>query len=217
MLTQKEELLIDIDIIIKETKLTFGNLIQVKETIMDNSNIVLHTFCSSLSQFTIEPTFPFPEFIHWTVKNYVPSTRQILYADGNRVIATINSESLRKALWLPIPNPNQNSVQFSEENSLVVIKALYVDQTYTFISKMFRLDINPSNYTFPYDISLFIKTIQVIFALLSQILGLDSDQLVIEIMVGTVCLISQSMKEFSLNFDQFLVDRNSYQLEHFHA
>ena len=99
---------------------------------------------------------------------------------------------------------------------MVVIKAIDVDQTYTFMSKMFRSDVSPSNYIFPYDISLLIETIQVVFALLSQILGLDTDQLVTEVMVGTFCLISQSTKEFTLNFDQFLVDRISYQLEHFH-
>ena len=124
------------------------------------------------------------------MKNYVPSNRQILSADRTRVIATINSESLIKAFFLPVPNPNQSSIQFSEENNLALIKALDADQTYTFMSKMFRPDISPSNYTFPYDISLFIETIHVFFALLSQILGLDSDQFVTEVMVGIVCLVS---------------------------
>lgn len=36
-------------------------------------------------------------------------------------------------------------------------------------------------------------------------------------MVRTVCLVSQSIKEFSLSFDQYLVDKISYQLEHFHS
>ena len=102
----KEELLIDLDATIKETKLTVGTLIQVKQTIMDNPNIILDTFCSSLSQFTIEPTFPFLEFIQWVVKNYVPSTKKILSTDRTIVTATINLESLRKAFYLPVPNRN---------------------------------------------------------------------------------------------------------------
>ena len=213
----KEELLIDLDVVIKETELTLGTLSQIKQTILDNLNIISDTLCSSLSQFTIEPTFPFPELIHWVVDNYVPSMKQILSADRTKVIATINSETLRKAFCLPIPNPNQNSIQFSEENNLVVIKSLNSDQLYTFMSKMFRPDISPSNYTFPYDVSLFIETIQVIFSLLSQILGLDSDRFVTEVMVGIVFLVSQSIKEFALSFDQYLVDKISYQLEHFHS
>ena len=34
-------------------------------------------------------------------------------------------------------------------------------------------------------------------------------------MVGTVCLVSQSTKQFNLSFDQYLVEKISYQLEHF--
>ena len=52
--------------------------------------------------------------------------------------------------------------------------------------KMFRSDIGPSNFTFPYDISLFSETIQVVLSLLSQILGLENDKSVSEVMVGTV-------------------------------
>lgn len=70
----KEEYLIDLDATIKETKFNIGTLSQIKKTIVENPNLILDAFCSSLSEFTIEPTFPFPEFIHWVVKNYVPST-----------------------------------------------------------------------------------------------------------------------------------------------
>ena len=89
---------------------------------------------------------------------------------------------------------------------MAVIKALDADQTYIFMSKMFRLDVAHA-----------ITLSYMIFSLLSQILGLDSDQLVTEVMAGTICLISQSTKEFTLNFDQFMVDKISYQLEHFHS
>ena len=82
---------------------------------------------------------------------------------------------------------------------------------------MFNPDVSPSNFTFPYDITLFIDQIQAIFALLSQILGLDSDIYVTKFMVGTVCLVSQSRKEFALNFDELLVERISSQLKNFHG
>ena len=36
-------------------------------------------------------------------------------------------------------------------------------------------------------------------------------------MVGVICLVSESTKEFSLNFDQFLVEMISSQLENFHT
>ena len=43
---------------------------------------------------------------------------------------------------------------------------------------------------FPYDICSFIEPIQAIFSRLSQILGLDNDQFVTEVMIGTLYIVS---------------------------
>lgn len=99
----------------------------------------------------------------------------------------------------------------------MIIKALSPDQLYTFMSKMFKPDISPSNYAFPCDNSLFFEALQAIFSVLSQILGLEDDKIVIEIMVGIVYLVSQSTKEVTLSFDYYLVDKIAYQLEHFQS
>lgn len=71
----KEECLVDLDASIQESRLILGTPDHIKQVIMDNSNIILDSFCSSLAQFTFEPTFPYPEFVHWTMQNYVPSTK----------------------------------------------------------------------------------------------------------------------------------------------
>ena len=92
-------------------------------------------------------------------------------------------------------------VQFTEEKSLAIIKALSPDQLYTFMSKIFKSDISPSNHAFPYDSSLFSEPLQAVFSILSQILGLEDDKKVTEIMVGIVCLVIQSAKEINLSFD----------------
>ena len=170
----KEEFIVDLDAAIRENEFTLGTLSQIKQTILDNPNIIFDSFCSSLSQFVIEPTFPYLEFIHWVVQNYAPSTRKILSSNGTKVIATIKPKDLRKALILPSPNPNV--VQFSEENNLAIVKALNSDQLFTFMSKMFLPYISPSSFSFPYNISLFIETIQVVFSLLNQILGPENDK-----------------------------------------
>lgn len=70
------------------------------------------------------------------------------------------------------------------------MKSLTTEQITFFMSKMFKPDVSPTHATFPYDISLFTKPIQAVFSLMSQILGLDSDQLVTKVMVGTLCLLS---------------------------
>lgn len=45
----KEEYLVDLDASIQETMLTLGSLNQIKQTILNNSNIIFDSFCSSLS------------------------------------------------------------------------------------------------------------------------------------------------------------------------
>ena len=112
---------------------------------------------------------------------------------------SVNSQAVRKALCLPLPTPEV--VQFTEESSLVIIKALSPDQLYTFMSKMFKPDVSPSNHAFPYDHSLFSEPLQATFSILSQILGLEDDSKVTEIMVAVICLVSQSSKEINLSFD----------------
>ena len=83
---------------------------------------------------------------------------------------SVNSQAVRKDLCLPLPTPEV--VQFTEEGSLAIIKALSPDQLYNFMTKMFRPDASPSNHAFAYDRSLFSKPLQGDFSILSQILEL---------------------------------------------
>ena len=68
---------------------------------------------------------------------------------------------------------------------------------------------------FPYNLSSFLDLIQAIFSLLSQILGLDSDQSVTEVMVGTLYLVSQSNEHRTFRYEEFPVERITCQLENF--
>ena len=70
-----EDYLIDLDAFIRETSLTFGPLSCTKQLLLDNSNIISQAFCSNVSQSSLEPTFPYPELIHWVVSNFVPSMK----------------------------------------------------------------------------------------------------------------------------------------------
>ena len=207
-----EDYLIDLDAFVHETSLTFGPLNHTKQLLADNSNIISQSFCSNVLQYSLEPTFPYPELIHWAISNFVPSTKKIISYDGSKIIVSVNSQAVQKALCLPLPTPEV--VQFTEESSLAIIKALSPNKLYTFMSKMFKLDVNPSNHAFPYDRSLFSEPLQATFSILSQILGLEDDSKVTEIMVGVIFLVSQSSKEINLSFDQYLAERIAYQLGH---
>ena len=100
------------------------------------------SFCSNLAQFALEPTYPYPELVHWAVSNFIPSTKQIISFDDNRILLSVNAQTVQKALCLPLPTPKV--VQITEEDSLAIIKALTPDQLYTFMTKMFRPDASPS-------------------------------------------------------------------------
>ena len=92
----REDYLIDLDAFIRETNLTFGPLNHTKQLLMDNSNVISQTFCSNISQSALEPTFPYPELIHWAVSNFVPSTKQVISYDGSKIIVSINSKAIQK-------------------------------------------------------------------------------------------------------------------------
>ena len=68
---------------------------------------------------------------------------------------------------------------------------------------------------FPYNLSSFLDPIQAIFSLLIQILGSDSDQLVTEVMVGTLILVIQFIEQRIFRYEQFLVKRITSQLDNF--
>ena len=210
-----EDYLIHLYAFVHETSLTFGPLSHIKQLLSDNSNIISQGFCSNDSQFSLVPTFLHPELVHWAVSNFVPFTKQIISYNGSKIIMFVNSQAVWKALFLPLPTPEV--VQFTEESSLAIVKALSPDQLYTFMSKMFKPDVSPSNHAFPYDISLFSEPLQAAFSILSQILGLEDDSKVIEIMVGVICLVCQSSKEINLSFDQYLAEKIAYQLGHFQS
>ena len=122
---------------------------------------------------------------------------------------------MRKALCLPLPTPEV--VQFTEEDSLAIVKALSPEQLYTFMTKMFGPDASPLQHAFPYDHSVFSEPLQGVFSVLSQLLGLEDDSKVTKIMVGIICLVSQSSNEVNLHFDQYLADKIAYQLGHFQS
>ena len=52
---------------------------------------------------------------------------------------------------------------------------------------------------------------------MSQILGLESDKNVTEVMIGILCLCSQSSSECSFDFVEFLAARMLYQLKNFQS
>ena len=53
----RKDFLVDLDASIQETKFTLGSLSQIKKTILNNSDMISDSLCSTLSQFSLEPHF----------------------------------------------------------------------------------------------------------------------------------------------------------------
>ena len=162
----KEESISDLDAEIYETMLTLGNLMESKNKLTQIPNFIPYSLCASLFEVTIEATFPFPNFIHWIVKNYVKSSFQVLTSNGSRILYTIDSTSIISSLGLPSTTPEQNSVQFLELISLEAIKTLNPEEITYFMSKIIKPSIIETHDMFPYDLSSFLDPIQAIFSLL---------------------------------------------------
>ena len=91
-----------------------------------------------------------------------------------------------------MPTVEQNVTQFSELSRLVAIKDLTPEELTSLMAQLFKLDPNEIQDIFPYDLSSLLEPIQKIISLLSQMLGLDSDQSVTKVMIGMLYLVSQS-------------------------
>ena len=53
-------------------------------------------------------------------------------------------------------------------SSLLAIKSLTAEEVMSFMSELFKPDVNTTHAAFPYDLSLFTEPIQAIFSLMSQ-------------------------------------------------
>ena len=120
-----KDFVIDLDVFVNETTLNFGPLHHTKQLLANNSYTISQSFYSNLSQFALEPTYPYPKLVHWVIFDFVPSTKQVISYDGSKIILSVNAQVVRKALCLPLPTPEV--VQFTEEDSLAIIKALSPD------------------------------------------------------------------------------------------
>ena len=67
--------------------------------------------------------------------------------------------------------------------------------------KLLKLGVTETQDMFPYDLSSFLDLIQAMFSLLSQILGLDNDQTMTKVMVGTLYLVSQSNEQRDFRYE----------------
>ena len=95
--------------------------------------------------------------------------------NASRVLCNINSQSVRQTLCLPESNLEQ-SFPFDEEILIRLFRQTNNEVKLGFMSSLLRPDHVLEKLSFPYDLQALQDCVKPLFALLSQILGLDNEK-----------------------------------------
>lgn len=115
------------------------------------------------------------------------------------------------------PN-SQQPILFNEENLIRSFRQVENEVKLGFLSSLLNTDQHTEKVAFPSNLQDFKDYVKPFFALLSQVLGLDSDRKVQEVIVSLVYTLSQSKTTGQdINFDEFLAENIHSQLMNFHS
>lgn len=67
----KEDPCVDLNVDIPDTSFTLGSFSQIKACLQENLDVISQKLSNSLLEVVIEPTYHFPEFMHWIANNFV--------------------------------------------------------------------------------------------------------------------------------------------------
>ena len=199
-------MVINLDGNIFETQVELGLILKLKGILKVIPNVISQSAVDLVKKYNIETSFSFPKFINWSTNNYVVENRVLMNSNASRVLCNINPQSIRRALHLPESNLEE-SLPFNEENLIRSFRQTKNDVKLGFMSRLLKLDQVSENLSFWYDLQVFQDSIEPFFALLSQVLGLDSDKQVQEVMVSLAYKLSQfEFVSQEINFDEFLAE-----------
>ena len=114
ILKSNQETIVNIDGVIYEPIITLCHFTKLKEKIESQNSVVPEQVLISVKPFTVEPTFPFLEFIHCSTSNFSSVEKVIMKFDGSKVLYKISSQSIREELCFS-ELTNEESIQFDEK------------------------------------------------------------------------------------------------------
>ena len=91
ILDPDQETIVDIDGEIYKPVITLGHITELKEKIESQNSLIPEQVLIYVKHFTVEPTLPFPEFIHWSSLYFSSIKRVIMNFDGSKVLCQISS------------------------------------------------------------------------------------------------------------------------------
>ena len=159
-------------------------------------------FKSSLIGLTLEQLPNFLDIVQRVAPNYSPTRKAVLDDTHSHVIWKITPEAIRAALGLSEAQC-QAMIPFTESKFLQVFRKADLESKNKLFQTILNTPVPSDTLITPLSSQLFINPVVSSISLLSQILGLDSDNMVSEVMLGILLYLSQSAS--GINFDEFLV------------
>ena len=172
---------------------------------------------NSLCPFNVEQTFPFPELVSWCSESYCHTTSILQNYKHESVLCSFTPQSIRGIFGLT-DEFFQNSIPFSEIEMIDTFKAYDQGKKEQFLQTILNPGTDTQSLKYPCSISNFKREVQIVFSLLSQVLGLDYDQEISEVMLGFLVVYFEADKSedsVTIAFDQFLSESINCQMVNF--
>ena len=131
--------------------------------------------------------------------------RVIMNSSTNKILCWVNAKTIYEVLGLPEIFP-KNTESFIEE-VLVKLYGEYKSQDRpNFLSQILKDGQTHESLTFPLNVNIFQKDVQLVLCLLTQFLGHGDDKSISEVMLGFILKInlpnSESSQPCFFNFDE---------------
>ena len=173
LLDSKEEVIVDREGNIFDLVLSICSISPSKEWLWEfktQGNDVLNVVGSLLYHFSIEKTLHFPKFVEWCVNNYSLIERVIMkYSNTTIILYQINARVFCEVLNVP-ENFSKKPNIICEEAMVRLYKGRKPEDRNVILSKILKTNQSMENLYLPSNV-IFFREVQLVFYILSQILG----------------------------------------------
>lgn len=160
-----QDAMVDLDGNFFETQVELGLISELKSLVKVIPNVIGQFNVGLVKNYSVEPSYVFPELIHRSANNYVVKSKVLMNYNASWVVYNINVQTVRRALHLPKSN-SQQSVSFNE-NLIISFRQIEIEAKLGFMSTLLNTDQAIEKLTFPYDLQDFKYYVKPFFTLLS--------------------------------------------------
>ena len=94
---ENQDVVIDLDGNIFETQVELGLILELKSILKVVPNVISQYAIDLVKKYSIEPSYIFPKFIHWSSSNYVVENRVLMSSNASQVLCKKNPQFVSKA------------------------------------------------------------------------------------------------------------------------